>query len=415
MSVSRRSKNVTGHSDGFLEIPAPQLMAQWLAMDDSGGEAPESLGPWRIVREIGRGGMATVYLVERVDSFMKFAALKILRCGIFGEDVCRRFLRERQILADLDHPGIVRLLDGGVAPDRRPYLVMDYVEGESLARSVESRSEESILHLFLLVCDAVSYAHQQGVVHRDLKPTNILVTRDGAPKLADFGVAKLLEGEGVTGGTSASSRYFTPEYASPEQTRGQPVGPESDQYSLALVLCRLLMGRLPYEVNETNPYDNAREICEQTPDLQGVPERLRPVIRRALAKEPPARYPSVELFALEIRQRVEATPSGAMAHLRAAATTAISAHKIPIPATAAALCLAVAVAGFRSRALPERPRAWIQPRQLTFIAGTTHEPAVSRDGKWLTWSGSMGEEGGNTDISDTGARSLHTAGPSHDA
>src|SRR4051794_34953715 len=167
----------------FLEDSAARVASRWIKEDLDAQTFPERLGVWRLLTKLGHGGMSSVYLVERVDgAFEKRAALKILRLGIFGSDVRRRFQNERQILAELEHPHIVRLLDGGVSDDGRPYIVMDYVDGESLTDYVHSHlpADNEKLKLFLDLCDAVSYAHRHSIVHRDLKPSNVLVTPDGA-------------------------------------------------------------------------------------------------------------------------------------------------------------------------------------------------------------------------------------------
>ncbi|HEX7118334.1 MAG TPA: serine/threonine-protein kinase, partial [Longimicrobiales bacterium] len=186
------------------------------------------LGAWRLVRAIGRGGMGAVYLAERDDGeFRMQAAVKLLPLGLRTPDARRRFLAERRILARLAHPGIARLLDGGVADDDTPYLVMEYVRGDPIDAWCSARelSIDQRLDLFLRVCDAVDYAHRQLVVHRDLKPDNILVDASGSVKLLDFGIAKVLEDgdDGAVATTRIGDRPMTPGYASPEQVRGEPV------------------------------------------------------------------------------------------------------------------------------------------------------------------------------------------------
>ncbi len=249
-----------GRAGGFLETPAPELVDE--AAEEP--ETPERLGSYRLVREIGRGGMSRVYLAERADGqFEKRAAVKILQQGVYGENARRRFLRERQLLAGLDHPNIVKLLDGGVTEDGRPYLVEDYVDGASVTEAARGLSWRQRIELFLRVCEAVQYAHDQGIVHRDLKPSNILTTRGGAPKLVDFGIARLTEtgGPGVAAETVTRSQFWTPEYASPEQARGERAGPASDLYSLGLVLYELLLERRAQRVEGRTLYEATRIIC----------------------------------------------------------------------------------------------------------------------------------------------------------
>src|SRR5207237_7185367 len=197
--------------------------------------------------------MATVYLASRADDeFRKRVAIKLLAHGLIAEELVLRFRNERQTLAALEHPNIVRLLDGGTADDGLPYLVMDYVEGLPIDEYCDSRklSTSERLMLFRTVCGAVHYAHQNLVVHRDLKPANILITPDGVPKLLDFGIAKLLRPEYAApaiGITRTRMQPMTPKYASPEQVLGQPITTASDIYSLGVLLYELLTGRHPFE------------------------------------------------------------------------------------------------------------------------------------------------------------------------
>jgi eukaryotic-like serine/threonine-protein kinase len=223
-------------------------------LDDVVAALPvERIGPWRLVREIGRGGMGEVFLCERADGqFEQQVAVKLLKRGMDSDAILSRFLRERQILAGLDHPNIARLCDGGIAEDGRPYFVMEHVDGEPITAFADARrlTVEQRLDLFRSVCLAVEYAHRNLVVHRDLKPSNILVTRDGRPKLLDFGIAKLLAAPGelrvdVTM-TDDGARLMTPAYAAPEQFSGRPVTTSTDVYGLGAVLFELLSGRRPF-------------------------------------------------------------------------------------------------------------------------------------------------------------------------
>lgn len=218
----------------------------------------ERIGAWRVTAEIGRGGMATVYRVERVDrQFEQQGALKLLRRGLDTEDLVRRFRAERQILSSLDHPNIAGLLDGGATSDGRPYLVMECVDGAHITDWCDERggTVEERLRRFLAVARAVHHAHAKLVVHRDLKPSNILVTSDGHVKLLDFGIAKLLDPDRLPGGhvrTRAGHRALTPEYASPEQIRGDPVTTATDIYQLGLLLHRLLSGARPRDIRRAD-------------------------------------------------------------------------------------------------------------------------------------------------------------------
>jgi eukaryotic-like serine/threonine-protein kinase len=208
----------------------------------------ERIGPYRVTRLIGRGGMGDVYEAERDDEqFRRQAAIKIIKRGMDTDFVRDRFLRERQILASLDHPHIARMFDGGVTPDDSPYFVMELVAGEPITAYCRRHqlSVDGKLKLFRKVCSAVQHAHQRLVIHRDLKPSNILIAEDGEPKLLDFGIAKLLSPDSSQSDTRTETalRMMTPEYASPEQARGQPVATTTDVYSLGVVLYELLTAR----------------------------------------------------------------------------------------------------------------------------------------------------------------------------
>jgi serine/threonine protein kinase/tetratricopeptide (TPR) repeat protein len=234
------------------------------------------VGAYQLVRELGRGGMGAVYLAERADNaFRKQAAVKLIKRGMDSDFILRRFRRERQILASLDHPHIARLLDGGTTEEGLPYFVMEYIEGQPLYRYCDARrlTIAERLHLFQSICDAVQFAHQNLVVHRDLKPSNILVTADGAPHLLDFGIAKLLSpelGAETIDATGTEMRLLTPEYASPEQVRGERARPESDVYNLGILLYELLTGHRPLRLRSRAMYEIARAVCEEEPELPSV-------------------------------------------------------------------------------------------------------------------------------------------------
>lgn len=275
------------------------------------------VGPYAIVREIGRGGMGTVHLAERADgAFEQRVALKVVNAGILTAELEQRFLRERQILARLDHPGIARLLHGGLTPQGHPYLAMQLVEGDPITVWAEARAldVEARLRLFLDVCDAVQYAHRQLVVHRDLKPSNIVVSPDGSTCLLDFGIARLLSADGDDeASTRTGLLLLTPEYAAPEQLRGEAATASTDVYALGVVLYELLAGQPPFDVGSGSWSDVVRRT-EQDPPVpsrargleRGVRRQLAgdldAVVHMALRNDPDRRYSSVEAFADDVRR-----------------------------------------------------------------------------------------------------------------
>ncbi len=391
----------------------------------SGGGAPgqpsalregQRLGPWEIQRPLGSGGMGAVYLAVRSDDqFRQQAALKLARVGLDDPDLIRRFRSERQILADLDHPNIARLLDGGAAEDGAPYVVMEYVDGERIDRWCDARrlGLRERLALFLRVCSAVQHAHRSLVVHRDIKPANILVTPDGTPKLLDFGIAKLLDPEGPGAGgreTRTVARFLTPDYASPEQVRGAPITTSADVYSLGVLLYELLTGRLPFRTTSGSPADLVRIVCETAPEkpsaavmrdgaaaspdpqrrgephesLHGVPfdpiaasrargttpDGLRRelqgdldnIILMALRKEPERRYSSVEQMSEDVLRYLERRPVAARGDSwRYRAEKFVRRNRWGVAAAAAILLLlvglAVSMTWLSLRIADERDRA----------------------------------------------------------
>jgi len=310
------------------------------ALPDSLGVGAQ-LGPYRIVQMIAEGGMGAVYQAVRVDDlYRKVVAIKVIRRGVAGEYVLRHFDTERQILAHLDHPNIAKLLDGGTTPDGRPYFVMDFIAGTPIDQYADAHrlTLHDRIELFLTVCSAVHYAHQNLVIHRDLKPQNILVTEEGAVRLLDFGIAKLLDPDALAlGPTLTTLQALTPEFASPEQLTGGKITTASDVYSLGVLLYRLLTGHRPYSLESRTIEDLWDQVKHRPPrrpstvvrdrDADATPESVsdaratRPerlerqlagdidnILLMALRKEPERRYTSVEQFAGDLRRHLASKP-----------------------------------------------------------------------------------------------------------
>jgi non-specific serine/threonine protein kinase/serine/threonine-protein kinase len=311
------------HASRFVEQAAADVarVAATVPADE------RQIGVYRIVRELGRGGMGTVYLGERADAqFQMRVAIKVIKRGMDSDAVLQRFRHERQILACLEHPNIARLLDGGTTAEGVPYFVMEYVDGQRIDEYCRSHRLPILdrLDLFRQVCSAVVYAHQNLVVHRDIKPSNILVTSDRVPKLLDFGIAKLLDPDGgdLTLATELGRQAMTPQYASPEQLRGDRVTTVSDVYALGVLLYELLVDTRPYEVTDKSA-DEARQIVVDTEVVKpsamasrggdpGTSRRLRgdldTIVVTALRKDPAERYASVALLADDVRRHIEGLP-----------------------------------------------------------------------------------------------------------
>ena len=250
---------------GFLNTPAVDLTKSLPGATTS--RIGRRIGAYNVLEEIGRGGMGEVYRARRADGqYEKEVAIKLVRGGYDTSSVVERFRHERQILASLDHPNIARLLDGGTTDEGIPYLVMELIEGTPIDQYCEGNQLgiPERLRLFMQVCSAVQYAHQRLVIHRDIKPGNILVTKGGVPKLLDFGIAKILDP--ASSGETTMASPMTPEFASPEQIRGEPITTATDVYSLGVVLYRLLAGRSPYPAKTRMPHELAQAICEFEPE-----------------------------------------------------------------------------------------------------------------------------------------------------
>lgn len=308
------------HDDAptFLEKPATDI---GLGLVPPAPPPEDRIGPYRVERELASGGMGSVYLGERDDDlFDQRVAIKTMRGDVASDFVERRFESEMRILAQLEHPNIARLLDGGVTPEGRLYFVMEYIDGETLSRYCTSKrlGLDARLELFGRVCEAVHFAHQNLVIHRDLKPSNVLVDERGEPKLLDFGIAKLVS-EGSSSDpelTRTDARFMSTGYASPEQVRHEPLTTASDVYSLGVILYELLTGVRPHDTAGLSPADTERTITEVAPTrpsartdggAQGVQPRalrgdLDTIVLKALHKDPNRRYASAEAFAADVRR-----------------------------------------------------------------------------------------------------------------
>jgi eukaryotic-like serine/threonine-protein kinase len=362
-------------STGFLETPAGRVTD--LASEGTSATRliGKSVGTWRILDVVGSGGMGVVYRAERADAaFRRHAALKVVRPGPDSPQIVARFQLERETLAALDHPNIARLMDGGTTADGQPFFVMELVDGEPIDRYCDEHrlSIDERLDLFRKVCAGVQYAHENLVVHRDIKPDNILVTKDGVPKLLDFGVAKILSRDAAheDPAATAASWMMTPDYASPEQVSGRPSTTATDVYSLGVLLHVLLTGARPYTLTGTTPADIEKQLLEFTlipPSERAVssPESedraarrglnslklakrlsgdLDAIVLRALGRVPASRYSSVEQLAEDVARHRASYPVHARGRTAGYATRLfVRRHRAAL--SVAALLAAVVVGG----------------------------------------------------------------------
>jgi eukaryotic-like serine/threonine-protein kinase len=281
------------------------------------------LGAYEVIRRVGSGGTSTVYQAVRRDGqYEQSVAIKVVRAGMDRDFILRRLRTERQILAGLSHPGIAHLLDGGATEEGTPYLVMEFIDGVPVTEYCEHHglSVRQRLAIFEQICAAVQHAHRNLIVHRDIKPGNVLVTADGAPKLLDFGIAKLLDAPTEA---AASTRMMTPEYASPEQMTGGAITTSTDVYSLGVLLYEILSGNRPFRAQTDSPLEMVRLVCETNPEKPSTAAAGSPaaatrrgalegdldnIVLKAMRKEPERRYLSVEQFAGDVRRYLEGRP-----------------------------------------------------------------------------------------------------------
>jgi eukaryotic-like serine/threonine-protein kinase len=367
--------------DGFIEQQLEPAVASLMRAD-----RPVRAGPYRLIQELGQGGMGSVYLGERDDDQYKTqVAIKLVRRGLDTDLILHRFYRERQTLARLQHPNIARLLDGGTTPEGLPYIVMEFVEGARITEYCRQRALNVAqkLGLFLDVCKAVEYAHRQFVVHRDLKPGNILVDKSGDVKLLDFGICKLLQSEAQFGDDTIidGPPPLTPDYASPEQIRGDGITVASDVYSAAAVLYELLTGTKPHRIENYTVQGIEQAICETEvvrPSAAALDRAtgrqmegdLDVILLRALQKDPNRRYATVEEFADDIRRHLNHEPVRARPDSLAYRTRKFLRRRRGLVTAAAAIVLAVSagvISTMRSARIANENLRLVRQLSNTFV------------------------------------------------
>jgi Tol biopolymer transport system component/serine/threonine protein kinase len=453
---------LTSHDSSGDFLDAGPLPSQVPVTSGAGGQAAapamagRRLGPYEIIRELGRGGMGAVYLALRADGvYRKEVAIKVMRRGVDRDFVARRFRNERQILANLEHPYIARLIDGGATEDGIPYFVMEYIEGKPIDEYCDTvrLSTTERLKLFAKVCGAVHFAHEHKVIHRDIKPGNILVTANGLPKLLDFGIAKILDramASETVDPTMTMLRLLTPEYASPEQIRGEPITPAADIYSLGVLLYELLTGHRPYRLKNRTPHEIAQAICEEvplrpstavrrveqitrkpgeppitiTPELvsearAAAPTELRKrlcgdldnIVLMAMRKEPDRRYVSADELADDIARHLEGAPVRARKDTIFYRTARLVRKRsgLMAMAVAGATVMAGAIAIWnRTANAPTADFSRSQPVPFTAFSGDETQAAFSPDGNSaaFVW---RGVDNANADIyvKAVGANTAH--------
>ena len=390
-------------SDSLLDHDLADVAQEVLGATAGPALPVQQIGPYRILRGLGEGGMGVVYLAERGD-IGSLVAIKLLRDAWLSPARRERFSSEQRTLAHLNHPFIARLYDAGTLDDGTPWFVMEYVEGLPLTAYCDEHpySLEECLKLFRAVCEAVQYAHQRAVIHRDLKPSNILVKPDGTPRLLDFGIAKQIEDlDTATDQTRTSLRLMTPAYAAPEQIRGERVGVQTDVYALGAVLYQLLSGRLPFDLANRTPTEAARIISEEEPvkpsaSRREIPQRgdatsdnsvskahwadLDVLCLTAMHKDAQRRYPSVEALLRDVdhylrSEPLEARPDSAGYRLR----KFVARHRSPVIAAAAAIGIVVGlVVFFTVRLARERDQANRQTAIATSVDRFLSDDLIGR-------------------------------------
>ncbi|HEY6847175.1 MAG TPA: serine/threonine-protein kinase [Terracidiphilus sp.] len=332
--------------------------------------AGDHLGPYEIAEVLGRGGMGVVYRAIRADDeYNKEVAIKVVAFGLLTSEFRQRFLRERQILANLDHPHIARLLDGGTTAEGMPFVVMEFVAGKPIDQycAQQTFDREARIQLIIKVVRAVEYAHKHLVVHRDLKPDNILITEQGSPKLLDFGIAKALSPDTLINGTQTvdAARLMTPDYASPEQVRGETITTATDVYQLGVLSYLLLVGERPFSTSSASLAELEHIICESLPPAPNLDADLDRILLQALEKDPRQRYSSAESFAQDLERYLGGFPVQARSNsLSYRARKFIYRHKLGVSAASLLLVLivgfSIGIALLARRLDRERTQAEVQ-------------------------------------------------------
>ena len=439
--IAREVSSLLIYDAGASSASALDMVVRQAAASLVGGDplVGTRLGPYRITEELGKGGMGTVFLAIRDDqTFEKKVAVKVVKRGMDSFGVLDRFRHERRILANLDHPYICRLLDAGTTPDGRPYFVMEYVEGEPIVAYCKTHKLElgAIVELFRKVCDAVSCAHRNLVVHRDLKASNILVAIDGSPKLLDFGIAKLLDPQSRTEDTAPASRMCTLDCASPEQIRGESVTTATDIYSLGILLFELLAGRPPWDFRSMAAMEAEQAICNTpAPKPSAVLRESGPsagwraltgdldnIVLMALRKDPAHRYRSVDEFSMDLFRHQSGLPVNAREDsLLYSGVKFLRRHWVAVALSVLAI---LGLVGGIVYANAERRRAEVRLTQMLGMANQTlldlhsqieHQPGATETRlrimqSTLTYLANLAKEAGdNQDVRTTlGAAYLHT-------
>ncbi len=401
-------------ADSFLEMPAAEAAADLVVEEAEEDLSGQVIGPYRLLGELGQGGMGTVYLARR-DDVDKDVALKLLPREYSSESTVRRFLAERRVLARLEHPHIARLLDAGLTSAGLPYFAMERVDGERIDEWCRARSLDvpARLRLFTDVCRAVEHAHRNAVIHRDLKPSNVLVDRSGQVKLLDFGIAKVLE-EGDAESDATGTHFLTPQYASPEQYRGEAVDTATDVYSLGVLLYGLLTGRPPFDVASKSLFEAGKLVLETDAPAPSTAAddrhraRLRgdldSIVLEAMRKEPARRYSSVAALREDVERHLAGEPVRARGDSLGYRTGRFLRRNWIAVGAAAALLVAAAGAGvYHTRQVAEeRDRAQLEAakagRVTDFLLDllTATDPDVA-----------AGEDFTATELLDRGAEEIH--------